>query len=415
MLPTTVTKDVGATTPLRQNRDFQLLLTGSSVSMLGSRVSTIAYPLLVLALAGSPVVAGWATFAATAPSILVYLPAGALVDRWDPRGAMVFSEFGRGAAITTVVVMLATGHASVPLLVAVAVIDGILQVFSVLAERRFVRFLVEPDEAASALARTEARTHIVVLAGRPLGGLLFGLGRALPFLADMLSFAVSVFTLLRISKMRQAGRPERASYRHLGREIRQGLRGLHCNPFARMALPLAAGTTLIGQALIMVFLAEAHARHLAPVAVGIVLAASGAGGALGSAAASRLFSCFGYSLLKIQMYTWAGAFAFLALWGGRSFLGVAVAIAITGFAGALGNIALNTYLVRETAETMLARVMSVGSLMSFGGLALGPLLGGVFTGRYGAQAAMVMLFILTAFLAAAAAVAPSTRNPSGLI
>ena len=63
----------------RRKRDLQALLTGSAVSMLGSRLTAIGLPLLVLALTGSPLVAGWAGFAVAAPSALVLLPAGALV------------------------------------------------------------------------------------------------------------------------------------------------------------------------------------------------------------------------------------------------------------------------------------------------------------------------------------------------
>jgi hypothetical protein len=95
------------TMSLRDKHAFRLLLGGSTVSMLGSRVSTIAYPMLVLHLTGSPVYAGFAVFAAAAPSILVYIPAGALVDRWDPWQTMMVSEIGRGLAIAGVVGALA--------------------------------------------------------------------------------------------------------------------------------------------------------------------------------------------------------------------------------------------------------------------------------------------------------------------
>ena len=44
--------------PLRRNRDFQLLWGGQAVSLLGSQTSRIAYPLLVLAMTGSPAKAG---------------------------------------------------------------------------------------------------------------------------------------------------------------------------------------------------------------------------------------------------------------------------------------------------------------------------------------------------------------------
>ena len=43
---------------LLDNRDFTLLWVGETLSEVGSRVSTVAYPLLVLALTGSPTKAG---------------------------------------------------------------------------------------------------------------------------------------------------------------------------------------------------------------------------------------------------------------------------------------------------------------------------------------------------------------------
>jgi MFS family permease len=403
MQATTAVRAVPAGGPLGRNRDLRLLLAGSSVSMLGSRLTAIGYPLLVLALSGSPLAAGLAGFAATAPSILVYLPAGALVDRWDPRRAMLLSEFGRGAAIAAVVITVALGTPSVAQLIALVVVEETLEVFSALSEQRFVCSLMEPDCTTSVLARKEARTHMVVLVGRPLGGLLFGLGRVLPFLADALSFCFSVGVLLRIRQGQESRHPEPITDRHLRREIGDGLRWLRSNLFARTALPLTACTTLIGQALIMIFLAEAHARHLAPARIGLVLAASGAGGALGSAAASRLFQRFSYSLLQVQMWVWMGTFALLALSGGRSFLLVAIAMTITGFTGALGNVALDTYLVRNVPERMLGRVTSVDRLTSFGALALGPLVGGVLAEQCGVQQGITGLFFAAALLTAVAA------------
>jgi MFS family permease len=403
MSATTVAREVPTADRLRRKRDFQFLLTGSSVSMLGSRLTAIGYPLLVLALTGSPLIAGWAGFAATAPSIFVYLPAGALVDRWDPRNAMLVSESGRGVAIGIVVLTVALGHPSVALLIVVAVVEETLGVFSALSERRFICSLVEPDNTTSALARTEARTHMVVLLGRSLGGLLFGLHRVLPFLADALSFFVSAGVLLRIPQRKEACKPGPAPDRHLGREIGEGFRWLHSNRFARLALPLTACTTLIGQTLIMVFLAEAHARHLPPVQIGLVLAASGAGGALGSAAALPLFQRFNYSLLQIQMWVWTGTFAFLALSGGKSFLFVAIAMLVTGFAGALGNIALDTYLLRHVAVRMLGRVTSFDRLTTFCALALGPLLGGILAERCRVRESIFALFLAVGLLTALAA------------
>ena len=85
--------------PLRRNRDFVLLWSGQVVSTLGSEVSGLAFPLLVLSLTGSPAQAGVVGFARALPYLLVYLPAGALVDRWNRKRVMLISDAGRALAL----------------------------------------------------------------------------------------------------------------------------------------------------------------------------------------------------------------------------------------------------------------------------------------------------------------------------
>jgi MFS family permease len=410
MLDTRAAAEAPVDDRLRRKRDFQFLLAGSSVSMLGSRLTAISLPLLVLALTGSPLAAGWAGFAAAVPGILVFLPAGALADRWNPRRGMIFSELGRGTVIAAVVVIVLLGHPSVTQLIGLVVVEEVLGVFSALFERRFICILVEPDNTASALTSAEARTHMVLLAGRSLGAFLFGMAPALPFLADTFSFGVSASVLMRIRRPQEFRDAGQGINRHLLREIGEGLRWARSDQFARIAFPLTACTTLVGQALIMVFLADAHARHLRPAEIGLVLAASGAGGALGSVAAFRLFKRFQYSLLQIQVWVWTAMFALLSLSGGKSFLLMAIALTITGFSGALGNIALDTYLFRSADERMLGRATSIDRLTTFGGLALGPLLGGTIADRYGVGQSIFALFVAVTLLTAATAVAGHDRR-----
>ena len=397
--------------------------------MLGSRVTTIAYPMLVLHLTGSPFVAGWIAFAATAPSVLFYIPAGALVDRCDPRRTMLFSEFGRGVAIATVVAAtLVFGRPNLCLVIVTAVAEGILAVFSAVSEPRYVRSLVEPDQASSALARIEARAHLVVLAGRPLGGFLFGLMPVLPFLADVLSFIASVVALVSIKSRRAIGqavmlragnlfltlfkavgprcRNWRAPIRY-GRlaegqfrsDIRDSLRWLCRDQFAHLSLISSAGATLIFQALIIVFVADAHTRRLPSVAIGMVLAASGVGGALGALAASRLRARANWPWIQIQVWAWAASFAILALSNGKSFTLIAIIMAVLGFTGALGNIEIGTYFIRNVAESMLARANSMSQMMSFGACAAGPVLGGILIQEYHIRRTIFVLFLMTMFLA----------------
>ena len=396
---------------------FRRLLGASSISMLGSHVTTIAYPLLVLRLTGSPFTAGCVAFAATAPGILVHIPAGALVDRWDARRAMLLSELGRGVAIATVAVTVALGRAMVPLLIAVAVIEGVLEVFSGLAERRYVGSLVEPSQVSSALASIEARTHVVLVVGRPLGGLLFEIGSKFPFLFDVATFVYSVVTLTRIKDVEPAGEVvvtthESSPKSSLIADMRHGLRWIRQDKFARPTIVSFSIGTLVFQALIMVFLGDAHGRGLSAFAIGIVLAASGVGGAFGSLVASRLLTIVSRFWIRIQTWIWVFGFAVLIFPVGRHFIYTAAIMAILGFTGAIGNIAFDTHLIQNVDKVMLARVTSVGRLANFAACAIGPVLGGVLVQKFGVQRAMYCLFCFFCFAPVLSLLSARTPSPS---
>ncbi|HLJ68720.1 MAG TPA: MFS transporter [Chloroflexota bacterium] len=400
---------------MRRNPVFRRLVRASSVSMVGSHVTSIACPLLVLRLTGSPLEAGWVAFAAIAPGLLVYMPAGALVDRWDPRRAMLFSEVGRGAAIAAVVITLAVGKPSVLLLTAAAVVEGALEVIGTLAERRCIGSLFGGDQVPSALVRLEGRTHVVLLAGRPLGGLLFAIDPILPFLADVTSFIYSATALVRIKSRwsaaeKAADHREPASANRLRSDIWEGLCRLCTDRFACIVIIAFSAGTLIFQALIMVFLADAHLQDLSAVAIGMVLATSGVGGALGSAAASQFLCRVRYSWIRLQMLIWFLGFAVLALLVGRQVILMAVVMAVLGFTGAMGNIELDTHLMSKFNRDMQARVMSMSRVLSLIACAIGPAFGGSLVQEFGINGAMTWLFLLAAGLPLLALAAPSAAG-----
>src|SRR6476469_8690014 len=74
---------------LRRNRDFLLLFGGQAVSAIGSQVSQLAFPLLILAVTGSPAQAGFLGAVRGLAYVLFGLPAGAFVDRWDRKKVMI--------------------------------------------------------------------------------------------------------------------------------------------------------------------------------------------------------------------------------------------------------------------------------------------------------------------------------------
>jgi len=373
----------------------------------------IAYPMLVLYLTRSAVYAGFAVFAATAPSLLFYLPAGALVDRWDPRRTMLCNEFLRGVAIGTIFTIILLHKKYVVLIICLAVMEEIFEVFATLAERRCISMLVGPDLASSASMRVEARSHFVVLIGRPLGALLFEIDHYIPFLADLVTFIISCLTLIRIRGKvpTQVSQEPRAQLRA---EMKEGWRWLKHDQFFRISIILNSGMTLISQALILVFIAETGSQHLSPLAIGIVLACSGFGGVLGAifgetvdqVIGSHLRFVQGRSRIKLQLCVWSAGLLVLAVTASIAPWRVScmsIVMAIFGFSGAMGNIEIETYMTKNVPSEMTARLTSILRLTSFLMFAAGPVIGGSLAGFFGTSIAMWCLFamvmILTVFVA----------------
>ena len=115
--------------PLNRNGDFWRLWGGQVLSSVGSQVSGLALPLLILALTHSAAKAGLLAALRGLPYALLCLPAGALVDRWDPRRVMLLCDTGRAIALGSVPLALALGHLHLAQLYWVTLVEGTLFVF----------------------------------------------------------------------------------------------------------------------------------------------------------------------------------------------------------------------------------------------------------------------------------------------
>ncbi|WP_062443959.1 MFS transporter [Herbidospora daliensis] len=218
-------------------RDYVLFWTGSTVSFLGARATAVAYPLLALAVLGSPVAAGLIASAGMIPYLVLYLPGGVYVDRRDARTLMIGAETARLATALAMVAAVVTGEPGFVLFALIAFADGTAAVIYSLAEVNLLRGLVDQPKIAGALAGNEARTSVAGLLGRPVGGFLFGLGQAVPFAGGVLTSVVSIGTLAFLRRVPPGPRTEK---KVLAAEIAEGLRWLVRDHYLR------ATTTLSG-------------------------------------------------------------------------------------------------------------------------------------------------------------------------
>src|SRR5947199_4279456 len=111
-----------------------LLWSGQIVSNIGTQVSQLAFPLLILALTGSAAQAGFAGALTTLPYVIFSLPAGALIDRWDRKRVMILCDAGRAVAMASIPVALALNSLTIWQIYLVATIEGTLFVFFNIAE-----------------------------------------------------------------------------------------------------------------------------------------------------------------------------------------------------------------------------------------------------------------------------------------
>jgi len=385
-----------------------LLWSGQTLSQLGSQISLVAYPLLVLALTGSPAKAGVVGFAKAVPIAVFALPAGALVDRVNRKHLMVACDGLRALALATIAIALATGRLPDGLIVAVAFIDGSGFVVSYIAERGALRRLVAPEQLTEAVARNESRTFAAMLAGPPLGGLLFGIGRAVPFLTDAISYAASTTSMLLIKSDFQEARPEPEP-----RDIRAGVRWIWRRPFFRDCALLFAGSNPVftGLYLLVVVLAKRHGAS--SLLVGTMLGIAAGGGLLGALLAPTLQRRLSPRLVLLSE-TWLMALALPLLLLAHNAILLGVIVAAAELITPVTNSIVVSYRVALTPDRLQGRVQAASTLISFSAGWAGPLVVGFMLQSAGSTATILALTGWLLLLAAGASLTPAFRHPPKL-
>ncbi|MEO7002342.1 MAG: MFS transporter [Ktedonobacterales bacterium] len=180
---------------LWRNHNWLLLWGGQLVSVVGSQVSQLAYPLLMLALTKSPAQAGFLSAVRALPYLLLGLPAGAFVDRWDRKRVMNVCDAVRALALGSIPLALALGRLTLAQLNIVALLEGALSVFFSLAETAALTRVVAREQIPAATTLNEVTLSIGSLLGPALGGLIFAAGWGFAFLADAISYVVSAVSV----------------------------------------------------------------------------------------------------------------------------------------------------------------------------------------------------------------------------
>ncbi|MDQ2745376.1 MAG: MFS transporter [Chloroflexota bacterium] len=256
----------------------------------------IATPLLVLALTGSATQAGLTAAFGGIPSLLLGLPAGALIDRWNRKAIMMVADTVRFLAVGSVPLTYALGHLSMPQLYLVAMVSSAAAVFFDNAEVSSLPRVVPHDQLARASAFNETGGWLAATLGPGLGGFIISLARTtlagavLANLVNSLSLVISVLSLAVIGIPFQEERTV-APWSALRSEMVEGLRFLWQHRQLRdLTLFAAVQMVLGGPATLAVIVLARNDLHSDARTIGLIFSALSLGGLLGSILAPWLIA-----------------------------------------------------------------------------------------------------------------------------
>jgi len=396
--------------PLRRNRDFLLLQTGQLLSNLGTESTAIAYPLLVLALTRSAPKAGLVAFARALPMALLLLPAGVAADHWNRKRLMIGADGVRVLAIGALAAMIVVRRVVFWAIPGVAFVEGAGAAMFTAAQPGALRGVVPPSQLPAAAGAQTGRQAAVGLAGPPIGGALFGLGRALPFLADAFSYAFSTLSLLAMRTPFQQRRERDTS--PLRTRVAEGFRFLWAQPFLRTCAFLFGLGNFIEPGVFFAIVVIGRRQGLSPAAVGALTATFGACVLIGSFLSPLARRALGVrAILLLEVWTGLGVAAFLVR---PSVYVLAAGIAPTALVIPSTDSVVHGYRIAITPDRLLGRVESARATISLAITPLGPLVAGVLLGSFSSRATIAVFAAVALALAMWGTLSPSIRAAPSL-
>jgi len=380
--------------PLIRNRDYMLLWSGQMVSQLGSSMSGIVFPLLILALTttianpnGNTAIAGFAGALGSLPYLFLSLPVGALIDRWNRKRVMVICDGFRALNAASIPIAVAFNSLTIWQLLINALIEGTFFVFFNIAEVAALPRVVNKRQLPQASAQNEGGSIATGLIGPPLGTFLFQtVGYAIPFLADAISYGASVISLLFIKTEFQGERP--VEQRHLVVEIKEGLAWLWSNPLIRFMAFLTGSWNFAGNGLFLVIIILAKGLGASATEIGLMFSIAAAGGIVGAVLGGQIQKRFTFGQVIITV-GWINVLLVPLLLVAPSFIVMGILLALQFMLSPIYNVVQFSYRLTLIPDKLQGRVNSTFRLIAFGFQPLGAALSGILIALVGPTATLL--------------------------
>jgi MFS family permease len=398
--------------PLRI-REFRLLWTGMSLSLLGDGVLLVALAWQAYALSDSPAAMAMVGVCLTVPQLALVLVGGVAADRFSRRRVMLMADAVRAVCLAVLAALSMTGSLALWHLGAFAVVYGAAAAFFVPAFDALVPEIVPEDRLEQANALDQfVRPAALWLFGPALGGVLVGVaGTGWAFAFDAVTFAISAGCLLRLPPGRSAPAAG-GNMRVAARELREGFAFVREHRFLWVTFLAATFTYLLflGPTEVLLPYVVKHDLHGDAHDLGVVLAAGGVGAllaalVLGQTGLPRRVMTFTYG-------AWALATLAVAGYGlARSGWQLMLVAAVVSGMEAAGAVAWTTVKQRRVPPELMGRVSSFDWFISIAGLPLSYALTAPIAAAVGARETLVGAGVLGALVTVGFLFVPGVRVP----
>ena len=392
-------------------RDFRLLWSGLSVSLLGDGIFLVALPWLVLSISDSATSLALVGVAWTVPMVAFLLVGGVISDRFDRRRVMIVSDIARFVATLGLGLLATSGRIELWHVFALAVVYGAGDALFYPAFGAVVPELVPTELLVQANSLDGfVRPLGSQLIGPAVGGLAIeGLGVGGAFLLDAGSFVCSAAAIF-LMRPRPRDRAAFSPGNVVG-EIREGLRFVRSKTWLWGTLVAAAVSLLVFLGpweVLLPFLVKNELDRSAGD-LGLVYAAGGAG-----AVTAALI--MGQRQLPSRMVTfmyvgWTIGVSGLVVYGVATALWQLVATAaVAAGCNAAALVVWSTLMQRNVPGELLGRVTSLDWMISISLLPISFALTGPIAAAIGVRATLVGAGVLGAAIFFAFLFLPGMRD-----
>ena len=399
--------------PLRQ-RDFRLLWSGMTVSLVGDGIFLVAMAWQAYELWNAPAALALLGIGMTVPTIVFLIPAGVLSDRLDRRSLLLRADIARAVVVGLLAALCLTGLLSFWQLVVLVALYGVGAAFFTPAFEAIVPDIVPADDLAAANALDQfVRPITLRLIGPALGGVLvaaFGAGTA--FAVDAATFLASTVAIFLMRP------PAHARSRHVDSSIsavKEGLRFVRSRVWLWGTLVAAAIAYLafMGPAEVLLPYLVKNDLDASAEDLGIVFAAGG----IGAVGAALVMGQRGQPVRDVTfMYTtWTLATVAVAGYGlATASWQLMIACLLFHALETAGTIVWATIKQRHVPASMLGRVSSLDWLVSIGLLPLSFALTAPIAALVGPRATLVGAALLGGVVTLGALFLPGMRDVEGV-